>query len=88
MQSYCSHTGVKLMSHSVTICEGLFEARLKREVAITEQQYGFMLRTSSAEIGSEHLLLEVRPAMIYGLDIMALTKKKKSHGRMLRLLWE
>lgn len=42
VQSCCSYRGIKLMSHAVKLWERAEEARLRAEVGICEQQYGFM----------------------------------------------
>lgn len=38
------------MSHAMNILERLDKVRLKREVTISEQQYGFMLRKNTADV--------------------------------------
>ena len=40
----CSVRGIKLVSHTMKLWEIVVEARLRREVTISEQQYGFMPR--------------------------------------------
>ncbi|MBN3290917.1 LIN1 transcriptase, partial [Polypterus senegalus] len=42
-------TGIKLMSHSMKLWERVMEARLRREVMISEQQYGFMSGKSTTD---------------------------------------
>lgn len=44
VQSCSNYGDVKLMTHIMKIWEGVIEARLRREVMISEQQYGSMLR--------------------------------------------
>lgn len=44
VQSFSNYRGMKLMSHSMKIWERAVEAGIRREVRISEQQYGFMLR--------------------------------------------
>ena len=41
-QSCNNYRGIKLMSHSMKLWERVVEARLRTEVDISEQQYGFM----------------------------------------------
>ena len=46
----CSnYRGIKLISHTMKLCEKVVEARLTREVTISEQQYGFMPRKSTTD---------------------------------------
>lgn len=40
------------MRHAIKMCEGVVEAGLKREVAISEQLYGFMLIQSTTDMVS------------------------------------
>ena len=42
VQSCGNYRGIKLMSHTMKLWERVVEARLKGEVMICEQQYGFM----------------------------------------------
>ena len=37
-----NYQGIKLMSHSMKLWERVIEARIRKEVTITEQQFGFM----------------------------------------------
>ena len=41
-QSCTNYRGIKLINHSLKIWERVIEARLRRMVTISEQQYGFM----------------------------------------------
>ena len=41
-QCYGTHTGIKLMSHTIKIWERIIDARLRDTVEISKQQYGFM----------------------------------------------
>ena len=49
VQCCSNYRGIKLISHSMKIWERVVEARLRREVAICEQQYGFMSRKSTTD---------------------------------------
>ena len=40
---------IKLISHTMKLWRRVVEARLRREVAISEQQYGFMPRKSTTD---------------------------------------
>ena len=42
VQSCSNYRGIKLISHTVKLSEGVIEARLRCEVMISEQHYGFM----------------------------------------------
>ena len=44
VQSCSNYRGIKLISHTMKLWERVVEARLRREVMINEQQYGFMPR--------------------------------------------
>ncbi|WP_139267336.1 hypothetical protein, partial [Escherichia coli] len=44
VQSCGNYRGIKLMSHTMKLWERVVEARLRSEVSICEQQYGFMPR--------------------------------------------
>ncbi|KAK3572128.1 hypothetical protein QTP86_022206 [Hemibagrus guttatus] len=46
VQSCSNYRGIKLMSHTMKVWERVVEARLRKEVEICEQQYGFMPRKS------------------------------------------
>lgn len=48
VQSYSNYREIKLMSHA--IWEIVVEVRLRREVTISGQQYGFMLRKSTTDV--------------------------------------
>ena len=49
VQDCSNYRGIKLMSHSMKIWERVVEARLRREVKISEQQYGFMPGKSTTD---------------------------------------
>ena len=44
-----NYRGIKLMSHTVKLWERVVEARLRQEVVIGDQQFGFMLRRSTTD---------------------------------------
>ena len=44
VQSCSNYRGIKLISHTMKLWERVVEARLRREVTISEQQYGFMCK--------------------------------------------
>ena len=48
-QSCTNYRGIKLMSHTMKLWERVVEARLRGEVEISEQQYGFMPRKSTTD---------------------------------------
>ncbi|KAK2891510.1 hypothetical protein Q8A73_017175 [Channa argus] len=48
-QSCGNYRGIKLMSHTMKLWERVVEARLRAEVNICEQQYGFMPRKSTKD---------------------------------------
>ena len=50
VQSCSNYRGVKLISHTMKLWERVVEARLRREVIISEQQYGFMPRKSTTDV--------------------------------------
>ncbi|KAK2917518.1 hypothetical protein Q8A73_004265 [Channa argus] len=49
VQSCGNYRGIKLMSHTMKLWESVVEARLRAEVSICEQQYGFMPRKSTTD---------------------------------------
>ncbi|KAK2899938.1 hypothetical protein Q8A73_013067 [Channa argus] len=49
VQSCGNYRGIKLMSHTMKLWERVVEARLRAEVSICEQQYGFMPRKSTTD---------------------------------------
>ena len=49
VQSCSSYSGIKLISHTMKLWERVVEARLRCEVMINEQQYGFMPRKSTTD---------------------------------------
>ncbi|KAK3527512.1 hypothetical protein QTP86_024294, partial [Hemibagrus guttatus] len=49
VQSCSNYRGIKLMSHTMKVWERVEEARLRKEVEICEQQYGFMPRKSTTD---------------------------------------
>ncbi|KAK3555393.1 hypothetical protein QTP86_015682 [Hemibagrus guttatus] len=49
VQSCSNYRGIKLMSHTMKVWEGVVEARLRKVVEICEQQYGFMPRKSTTD---------------------------------------
>ena len=49
VQSCSNYRGIKLISHTMKLWERVVEARLRREVTISEQQYGFMPRKSTTD---------------------------------------
>ncbi|KAJ8375265.1 hypothetical protein SKAU_G00058450 [Synaphobranchus kaupii] len=49
VQSCSNYRGIKLISHSMKLWERVVEARLREEVMISEQQYGFMPRKSATD---------------------------------------
>ncbi|XP_061621461.1 uncharacterized protein LOC133474126 [Phyllopteryx taeniolatus] len=49
VQSCGNYRGIKLMSHTMKLWERVVEARLRTEVSICEQQYGFMPRKSTTD---------------------------------------
>uniref|UniRef100_A0A3B3DF61 C-type lectin domain-containing protein n=1 Tax=Oryzias melastigma TaxID=30732 RepID=A0A3B3DF61_ORYME len=50
VQSCGNYRGIKLMSHTMKVWERVVEARLRAEVNICEQQYGFMPRKSTTDL--------------------------------------
>ena len=44
VQDCSNYRGIKLISHSMKIWERIVDLRLRQEVEISEQQYGFMPR--------------------------------------------
>ena len=50
VQSCSNYRGIKLISHTMKLWERVVEARLRREVTISEQQYGFMPRKSATDV--------------------------------------
>ena len=54
-----NYRGIKLMSHSMKLWERVIEARIRKEVTIAEQQFGFMLgRSTTYAIFCLRMLLE------------------------------
>jgi hypothetical protein len=49
VQSFGNYIGIKPMSHTMKLWERIVEARLRREVRICEQQYGFMPKKSTTD---------------------------------------
>ena len=49
VQSFSNYRGIKLISHTMKLWERIVEARLRYEAMISEQQYGFMPRKSTAD---------------------------------------
>ena len=49
MQSCSNYRGIKLISHTMKLWVRVVEARLRREVTISEQQYGSMPRKSTTD---------------------------------------
>ena len=51
--------GIKLMSHTMKLLERVIEARIRKEMTITEQQFGFMPgRSTTDAISCMRMLLE------------------------------
>ena len=54
-----NYRGIKLMSHTMKLWERVIEARIRKEVTITEQQFGFMPgRSTTDAIFSLRMMLE------------------------------
>uniref|UniRef100_A0A8C4T634 ribonuclease H n=1 Tax=Erpetoichthys calabaricus TaxID=27687 RepID=A0A8C4T634_ERPCA len=49
VQDCTNYRGIQLMSHSMKLWERVVEARLRSEVMISQQQYGFMPRKSTTD---------------------------------------
>ena len=49
VQSCSNYRGIKLISYTMKLWKRVVEARLRREVKISEQQYGFMPRKSTTD---------------------------------------
>ncbi|MFY0383419.1 RNA-directed DNA polymerase, partial [Bacillus sp. YIM B13582] len=49
VQTCSNYRGIKLISHTMKLWERVVEARLREEVTICEQQYGFMPRKSTTD---------------------------------------
>ncbi|KAI5089302.1 histone H4 transcription factor [Silurus meridionalis] len=49
VQTCSNYRGIKLISHTMKLWERVVEARLREEVSICEQQYGFMPRKSTTD---------------------------------------
>ncbi|KAG7470479.1 hypothetical protein JOB18_047048 [Solea senegalensis] len=49
VQNCSNNRGIKLMSHTMKLWERVAETRLRAEVSICEQQYGFMPRKSATD---------------------------------------
>ena len=50
VQSCSNYRGIKLISHTMKLWERVVEARLRCEVTISEQQYGFVPRKSTNDV--------------------------------------
>ena len=44
-----NYWGIKLMSHTIKLWERIIEARIRKEVTITEQQFGFIPGRSTTD---------------------------------------
>ena len=49
LQSCSNYRGIKLINHTMKLWERVVEARLRHEVMISEQHYGFMPRKSTTD---------------------------------------
>lgn len=49
VQNINNYRGIKLVSHTTEMWEGIFEARLSRLLTINKEKYGFILRKASAD---------------------------------------
>jgi hypothetical protein len=49
MQSCTNYRGIKLMSHTMKLCEKIIEHRLRGVTNVTENQFGFMLERSTTD---------------------------------------
>ncbi|MCX8759409.1 hypothetical protein NOK64_26755 [Vibrio parahaemolyticus] len=50
IQNYNNYRGIKLMSHTMKLWEGIIEQRLRHVTTIRENQFGFMLGRSIIEV--------------------------------------
>ncbi|KAL5176375.1 LINE-1 retrotransposable element ORF2 protein [Glycine soja] len=49
IQNCANYRGIKLMSHTMKLCERVIERRLRKETQVTENQFGFMPGRSTME---------------------------------------
>jgi hypothetical protein len=49
-QSCTNYRGIKLMSHTIKLCERIIEHRLRGVTNVTENQFGFMSERSTMEM--------------------------------------
>jgi hypothetical protein len=47
VQSYTNYRRIKLMSHTIKLCERIIEHRLRKVINITKNQFGFMSKRST-----------------------------------------
>ena len=50
VQSCGNYRGIKVMSHTMKLWEIVVEARLRTEVSVCEQQFGFMPKRSTTDV--------------------------------------
>ena len=84
-----NYRGIKLMSHTIKLSEREIEARIRKEVTIAEQQFGFMSgRSTTDAIFCLRILLE-KCTEGHKAVHCAFIDLKKAYNRVLREeLWE
>lgn len=50
IQNCNNYTGIKLLSHTMNVCETVVETRVRKGVSICENQFGFMPGRSTTEV--------------------------------------
>ena len=76
-----NYRGIKLMSHIIKLWERIIEARIKKEVTIAEQQFGFMSgRSTTDAIFCLRMLLEKRTEGQKQCTVPLLTWRKHMTG--------
>ena len=76
-----NYRGIKLMSHTMKLWERVIEARVRKEVTIAEQQFGFMPgRSTTDAIFCLRMLLEKWTEGHSALTVPLLTWKKYTTG--------
>ena len=89
IKEYGNYHGIKLTSHTMKLWERVFEARLRKEVWVVEQQFGFMPgRSITNTIFSLQMLLEKLKEGQKGVHCV-FVDLKKAYDRVPREeLWE